>query len=357
MVSVNNTIAVQLLEIRGDPYDGKQEGDFRVIPSRIVNKGHQLVVDPVLLGSEGLEYQAPNNARGLPESSNSISANIRLALAVTGPLRIPGLRASSNQRLVGTNNAGDQSIIRDYRSANASDSDQHTSRGFSRDPLAPRIVGQLAMKLERVEVLSNELQVLTLYKAGLQHELDRGDVLLLFVDDSGVPAARTEIILDPIDDRGTPNVQHVQVQVRSAAGFAEHDPSRHPDFPSDPNLREDWLLLNAPNVIVAAEYNDAKDDAKYFVGFAPKPLPDPTVKFPEPNNHISPYAGIIIHFSKPIDLTTVSAFDNCILSTEPDATTVLDPRLGTPGLVAARVFDEDGGSQTALRVQTPFGFY
>jgi NAD(P)-dependent dehydrogenase (short-subunit alcohol dehydrogenase family) len=39
MVSVNNTIAVQLLEIRGDPYDGKQEGDFRVIPSRIVNAG------------------------------------------------------------------------------------------------------------------------------------------------------------------------------------------------------------------------------------------------------------------------------------------------------------------------------
>jgi hypothetical protein len=147
VIAVRNPEAVQLLEIRGDPGDRTHEGDYRVNPTRVIAKANLLIVDPVLLGGEGQEHGVPNNARGLPESSNSISANLRLALDLTSPLRIPGLRPPANERLIGTNNSAHLSLIRDFRSANRNDSDQHTSRGFARDPINPRIESKIVRSL------------------------------------------------------------------------------------------------------------------------------------------------------------------------------------------------------------------
>ena len=144
-------------------------------------RGNQLIIDPVLLGSEGLQYQTPNNAGGLPEAPDQVGANIRLALAIEGPLRVPGIKTNADD-LVGTNNAALRSVIRDFRSGNRKDDSADISRGFVRDPIPPRIVGQILMYLEKVEPLDDFTQLVTVFKNEVVHEIDRGDVLRLFVD-------------------------------------------------------------------------------------------------------------------------------------------------------------------------------
>jgi len=91
----------------------------------------------IALYTEGLQYQTRNNASGLPESPNQTGANIRLAIALEGPLAIPGLREDVSS-LTGVNNIGRRSAIRDFRSGNQADSSADIARGFVRDPLPPR---------------------------------------------------------------------------------------------------------------------------------------------------------------------------------------------------------------------------
>lgn len=386
IVGIRNPEAVQLLEILGDPNDGDPTGDFRLIHARIVYRGNQILLDPVLLGDEGRSINVPNTAKGLPESPNSTGANIRLALALEGPLRIVGLRPrGQNNNLVGTNLAGRQAIIRDFRSGNAKDNNIQVSNGFARDTTPPRVLGEMAMRLERVDVRAPLDQRVIVYKAGINHEIDRGDVLKLFTEDSeGKPIASTEVIVDPEDDFGRPEEQHVVVRVRDASLFLANDPS-DPDslfwgktaaeraakrlqigpYPSGIGDREEWLEKYGPVIVLAAEYFGGTglpsekgngDDPKNFLTFSPGPIPDPDEDTVEPNRNVSPAATVIVRFTKPVDLATVAPFDSLILATLEDTVDLLHPKTGTPHLIFSQVFDEDG-SQTALRTAPPLGFY
>ncbi|MGA0869560.1 MAG: hypothetical protein ACO3UM_11575, partial [Planctomycetota bacterium] len=133
VVGVRNTEAIQLLEIVGDPNDGDPRGDFRVIPTRFVVRGDKLIVDPVLLGSEGATLQVRNSASGMPESPDQVGANIRIALALEGPLRIDGVTGIGNEGYLGANNQAFESVIRDFRSGNSADSSADIASGFVRD--------------------------------------------------------------------------------------------------------------------------------------------------------------------------------------------------------------------------------
>lgn len=400
----SNTEAVQVLEIIGDPNDENPVGDFRVLPVRVVPRGNKLIVDPVLLGNEGLQYQTANRATGLPESPGQVAANIRIAVALEGPLAIPGISADRVGGLIGLNNSGQQSVIRDFRSGNRNDTTPEMSRGFVRDGLKPRVVGQILMYLERVDDIDANTQELTFYKAGVRHEIDRGDVVRLVVDNFGIPAAITEVVVDPADDNGQPLVQHVRVTVRKQFReqdgqqidiFEEWDPSEPgqdntfwnerpgtPAYPGDLGLREIWLKQYAPRLVLVAEFAAKNidlttgvvidDDPRYFVTFTPAPLPDENGVLGDPNENVSPFAGAIVRFTKPVDLPTVRSLDTFFFATrdlinvaERDAfisqinierSRFVEAKYVTPHLVAASVFDEDG-SQTNLRLQPPFGFY
>jgi hypothetical protein len=347
---IKNPNAVQLLEVLGDPNDNDPTGDFRVIPARIIYKGNGIVLDPVLLGVEGTFFNVPNNANGLPASQTAQIPNIRVALALEGLLRIPGLRQISNDNFIGSNLGNVRSVIRDFRSGNSGDTNGRLVRGFARDTLAPRLIGDLAMRLERVDVANNRLLI---YKNQLIHELDRGDVLSLYpLGSNGTAVQVAEVVVDEDSDK---NDQHISVLVRDASAWEQYDPSNDPGYPLNEAEREKWLVNNAATVVVATEFNAEKDEITNFARFSPQPFPDAQGNLVL-NRNVSPFASLILRFSKPIDLRTVKPLDTLVLASESDAQKVFDPKEGTPHLIYSQVFDEDG-SQTAIRIVPPQGFY
>ncbi len=382
ITGLRNTEAVQLLAIAGDP---EQPGGTRPLATRVVPRGRQLILDPVLLGSEGLQYQTQNNAAGLPESPDQVGANIRVALALEGPLAIPSLRPRLG--LTGLNNSGRNSIIRDFRSGNRNDESSDLSNGFVRDPLPLRVIGEIVMYLERVERINAFTQEITVFKNGVAHEIDRGDVFRIIPDSTGVPFGTSEVVVDPIDDQGAPGVQHVRVRIRNIPDLSSLDPRNQPGFPTNPQEREQWLVLNAPRAVCVAEFRagdgappmGSGDDPRNFLSFTPEPLPNLNGTPSAPNENVSPFAGAVVRFTKPVAMETVKWADTFFfamrdltsdesiqdfIDTLPnrEGTAGMEPsvfneaKYRTPYLVGARVFDEDN-SGTALRLQPSTGFY
>ena len=381
VTGLRNTEAVQLLKVVGDP---AQPNGFVPMSVRVIVSDRSLVLDPVLLGTEGLQDQTVNNAAGLPEAPDQVGANIRVAVALEGPLAIPRLRTAAND-ITGLNNSGRNSIVRDFRSGNSADSSSDISRGFVRDPLPLRVVGEIGMYLEKVENVNSFTQEVTLFKNGVSHEIDRGDVIRFIADSSGVPLGSAEVVVDPVDDFNSPTTQHVRVRVRRVQGLDSIDPRNTPGYPTNITQLEPWLVQNAPRAICVAEFTAGdlagRDDPRNFLAFSPTPLPLNGVQ-PPLNEFVSPFAGAVVRFTKPIDLSTVRWADTFFfamrdLSTNDsiedfianrpfvNGTTTgngMNPatfnlaKYRTPYLITSRVFDEDG-SQTSLRLQPSTGFY
>ncbi|MCB9920060.1 MAG: hypothetical protein H6832_16795 [Planctomycetes bacterium] len=355
---IANPEAIQLLEIVGDPRDANPVGDFRLVPTRIACRGSSVVLDPVLLGGEARSHGLSPTARGMPASPTSNSPNIRIAIALEGPLRIPGIGATGESAgLVSTNLTGRSSVVRDLRSGNSEDQSFWVAGGYLRDDTPPRIAGAIPMRLVRVEMRGPKDQRLALFKAGVNHEIDAHDTLQLYDPaNPGEPLAIGEIVEDPIDDEGRPSVQHVVVRVRDASAFVDHDPSRQDDFPTDPDALDAWLQANAPICVLATEFHGEKDDLLNFVAFSPRPRPDANATTVAANRNIAPDASIVLRFTKPIDMATVRPLDSLVFATHAEPRIVFDAKLGTPHLVYARIVDQDG-SQTTLRSAPPMGFY
>lgn len=378
VVGLRNTEAVQLLKIVADP---TQPNGFVPMPVRVVVGERDLILDPVLLGTEGQQYQTVNNAAGLPASPDQTGANIRVALALEGPLALPRLRPGSND-LTGLNNSGRLSIARDFRSGNGSDTSSDIAGGFVRDPLPLRVLGEIPFFLESVETINSFTQEITVYKNGLSHEIDRGDVMRIVTDASGTAFGSAEVVVDPSDDLNNPSVQHVRVRIRRIPGLEERDPRQLPGYPSSLSERETWLVANAPRAVCVAEFTAGgaagRDDPRNFLLFSPAPLPLNGVQ-PAPNEFVSPFAGAIVRFTKPVDRSTVRWADTFFfamrdlttsdsieefIATRPNAqgglgmnpATFNVAKYRTPYLIEAQVFDEDG-SQTSLRLQPTSGFF
>ncbi len=388
VTGVRNTEAIQLLEITGDPSDDNDEGDFRAISTRVVPRGTRVVLDPVFLGNEGTIYGTRNNASGMPAAFDQLSANVRIAIALDGPLSIPGIHIDADSTFQGKNHDGYESVIRDFRTGHADDDSPAISRGFLRDSEPPRLVGALPFVLQSVAERDDASLIATVFKNGRSHDIDRGDVIQ-FTDISTGLTSLTEVIEEPVEDEARPAEQHVQVPVRRVEGLTALDPRRLSGYPEDPTSDEGraWLRQNAPRAVLIAEFTGSRtasdgreygDDPANFVTFTPEPRPqipgyDPFPDEPSlPNVHVSPFAAAVVRFSKPVDLSTVSAFDTLLFATKDvfdveqrDAFAIsrgispnelsLDKYM-TPHLVDARVFDENG-SQTTMRLQPVLGFY
>lgn len=378
VTGLRNTEAVQLLRIVGDV---DQPNAFVPLAVRVVVQQDALILDPVLLGNEGLQYQTTNIPEGLPESADQVGGNIRIALALDGPLALPGMRAAERD-LTGKNNRGFAAVVRDFRSGNANDDSFELAGGFVRDSLPLRLVTEIPMYLERVEAVTGSTQEVTLWKGGAVHEIDRGDVLRFLGDDGATVFGSSEVVVDPVDDAGAPAVAHVRVRIRRIPGLDTLDPRHRPGYPEPQAEREAWLLANAPLVFCVAEFTaggeEPRDDPRNFVRFSPSPLPLGGIQ-PPPDEFVSPFAGAVVHFNKPVNLATVRWADTFFfamrdltsaanietfqqtlrnagggLGIEPSSFGVAKYR--TPWLIAARVFDEDG-SRTTLRLQPATGFY
>ncbi|MGE3172023.1 MAG: hypothetical protein AB7O97_05305 [Planctomycetota bacterium] len=389
VTGVRNSAAVQLLQIGGDP---DSPGAFEPIPTRVIVGHDSLVLDPVLLGTEGLQYSTSNNATGLPGSPDQFGANIRIALPLSGPLALPGLRPDSWS---GRDNAGVTSVVRDFRSGNAADDSADVARGFVRDAEPPRLIGELPMYLERVDRVNGVTVEVTLWKGGIVHDIDRGDVVRFVTDSSNVAFGAGEVVVDPRDDAGDPGAQRVRVRLRTVPGLESIDPTNRPDFPVQASAVEDWLRQNAPLAVLVTEFQGGRidpdtgevvrlsDDPRRFGLFSPNPQPRPDGTQSEPNENVSPFAGAVLRFSKPVDLGSVGWADSLFFATrnltDRDAVAAFqrerpwrgvgnasgvgmaasafdEAKYRTPHLVAARVLDEDG-SQTTLRLQPLQGFY
>ena len=382
VVGVRNTEAIQLLEVVGDPNDADPRGDFRVIPTRFVVRGDKLIVDPVLLGSEGATLQVRNSASGMPASPDQVGANIRIAVALEGPLRINGVTGIGNEAYLGANNQAFESVIRDFRSGNSADSSADIASGFVRDAEPPRVIGQIPMLVASVEDVDSRTQVVRLYKNGRVHGLDRGDVVR-FINPNPDPSLGeadvfpAEIVSDPVDDALDPSVQLVRAVVTRGPDWVRTklNPTGRPGFPGfgAPAAQLDaWLRANANRAVVVAEYEFGDDDPVNFLSFSPSPLPLADGSPSPVNENVSPFAEAIIRFTKPVDIKTVGSFDTFFFATRnvvEDAAIAdfvsgrqIDPdsfrfdKFVTPHLVTSRVIDEDG-SQTAIRLQPIKGFY
>ncbi|MBL9079831.1 MAG: hypothetical protein JNL08_20200 [Planctomycetes bacterium] len=380
VVALRNTEAVQLL--------GIIPGGFQPVPVRIIVNDRSLVLDPVLLGTEGLQYQTTNNPAGLPASADQLGANMRIAVALEGPLAIPGVRASESGDITGANNNGRNAVVRDFRSGNAADTSSDMIRGFVRDPLPLRVVGELPMLLEKVDPVNQFTQQITVFKNGIVHEIDRGDVIRIVADASGVPVGAAEVVADPDDDRGLPAVQHVRVRIRLIENLEQFDPSNEAGYPADILAREQWLAANAPRAVCVAEFEAGgriengvvrADDPRYFLQITPTPLPNLDGTIPPSDQFVSPFASAVVRFTKPVDIATVKWADTFFfamrnltkqdsvdefIASRPnnlggigmDPATFNPDKYRTPYLVTSRVADADG-SQTSLRLQPTNGFY
>ncbi|MEQ1634306.1 MAG: hypothetical protein ABL997_18135, partial [Planctomycetota bacterium] len=331
----------------------------------------------------------------MPASPDDFGANIRIALALEGPLAIPRLRSDS---FSGINNSGRSAIVRDFRSGNDNDNSPDLARGFVLDTEPPRLVGEMPMYLESVDAVNELTMRVRVFKGGISQEIDRGDVFRFLVDNSNRPFGSGEVVVDPAGDAGQPSVQHVDVLIRPIVGLETIDPSNRVDYPTDPAQLETWLRANAPRALLVTEYQGgridpstgavlvAADDPRYFGLFTPTPLPRFDGSPSEPNENISPFAGAVIRFTKPVDRNTVKWADTFFFATRnlvdqvaidefiatrpwrvADATGApsgvgMAPssfnlaKFRTPHLIGSRVVDEDG-SQTTLRLQPLQGFY
>lgn len=340
----------------------------RVIPARLVVRGDRLLVDPVVVGSEAQRWQLPENGSGLPPAPEGAGPNLELRLAVTGPLALPGLQSPDR---------GD--IVIPFRSGNGAGS----GGGMTPAAASLRLVGALTMYLEKVEDVDPGTQEVTLFKNGLAHDIDDGDVIRLFIDNSGIPVVITDVLADPLDDRGLPAVGHVRALVTRTVGLRENDPRRLPGYPSNPRspAGERWLAANAPRAVLDAEFAAERrigsgpifgDDPRNFVRWSPTPLPNADGSPLEPGDGVSPFAGAIVRFNRAVDPATVRPLDTFFCATRD----VLDPaallqfvqqrgidpalfsidKFMTPHLVAGSVAAVDA-SGSSFRLQAPLGLY
>jgi hypothetical protein len=235
---------------------------------------------------------------------------------------------------------------------------------------APRLVGAVPMRLERVDAQDRDTQLVTLFKAGAQQRVERGDVVR--IGSSRGAALEVEVLGVTRPDEAA--AQHVQVRVSRADRLEAADPSGQRGYPADPQSRdgEAWLRAHAPEVELLAEFDAAAgDDPTPFVVFDPEPLPLAPGQPSPSNQNVSPLAAAILRFNAPLDLASARPLDTVFFATRDlldpaeqqrfiaqqglDPAAFREEKYRTPHLVHARVFDAGRGA--VLRLEPPFGFY
>jgi len=405
-----NPSAVQVLEFKGDPTVIDPADAFRVLSSRVIPKGDQIVIDTTILGGEA---KGGLSTPGLPASSDSVAANIRIAIpSRAGVVSSLYVKEDSVATLNGVDSAGRPAVIRDFRSGNLGDG----ASGRLREPEAPMIVGSMGMGITGVDPTTN---VITLNKrlkfvpirgrypfvdgplspaglplgplaAPISRLLGNGDILtqdIVVEMPNGTfetVTLRAEILQnlevgtvvgDPLLPRlglteNAPNGDSGQgellpvARVRVASVLAGKDSIgrlhsfRANQLPTgeDCTLRaryyEEIPMLGSSSGVALSD----RPSRHLFVRIDPQP---PTS--PQPGSLVQPNASVAIEFTKPMDLDQVDNSANLLVTntataTESFAVQTSDPKRITRRVVPTRLSDL-AGDGTVLRLQPPMGFY
>jgi hypothetical protein len=100
------------------------------------------------------------------------------------------------------------------------------------------------------------------------------------------------------------------------AGLEGIDPSNLPGYPPAGPGRDTWLVANAPKLVLVAEFASV---VRHCRGGGRRPAQLPAVHAgalnnldgpaPAANEFVSPFAGCVVRFSKPVDMETVKSAD------------------------------------------------
>jgi len=403
-----NPSAIQLLEFKGDPNVVDPADAFRILPYRPVVSGDSIILDTTVLGGEA---SGGITTSGLPQSADSVTANIRVAIPQRGSV-VSSFYVNQDRvkDLNDVDSARRDSIIRDFRSGNLDD-----DGGRLAEPDVPQIVGAMAMGITAVDPDTNTI---TLNKrnnfvpvrgrypfvdgplgndadrtpAGplavpTQRPLTSGDILVqdvtvLLSDGSfEVVTLRAEILenLRVNTAAGTPGIGRAlnqsldgvqgelapSVTVRVATVAPTLDSERRPvsfEVQTDPNTglpfpngTDCTLRTFYVEQVPFLDGNGAVSDATWrnrFVRIEPATA--------QPGINVDPNASISIEFTKPMDLDQVDSTRNLLVtnthvSTESFAQQMTNPKDATARIVPTRLTDLLGDG-TVLRLQPPLGF-
>ncbi|MEM7198808.1 MAG: hypothetical protein AAF628_00980 [Planctomycetota bacterium] len=412
---VGNQGALEVLEIRGDPRTQSGSQAFRPLPHRLLVDGASIVIDTSLIGREaGLG----TTTLGLPASSDNANANIRIALPSNGgisadfnvqPDSVPGLNGASAGGLV--------AVIRDFRSGNPDDGPV----GALTDTEAPVLVADVSMGITAIDVAN---RVITLDKRGAgvavrgripfvdggvdgtvglaggppnrptEFPLRSGDYLyqdVLSVVTGETVRLRAEVIrntgvgvvvgdptfpalgISPGDDDGGSDAM-VQVQVASLVGF--DSAGNEVAFSASPAAggRDCTMRVHYYHQMpyrngfqgssIWAATNGVRDSQRVLEFLTFDQTGTPGVA-PPLGTEIDPDASVTVRFSEPLDLESVSKFDNFVLTTDllrvdPDLAPVseqlLDPKAGALSVVPTRLIDSEA-SGAALTLAPVMGHH
>lgn len=398
-----NPSAIQLLEFKGDPSLVDPRETFRTLSFRAIPQGDQLVLDTTIQGGEGVGGLTTS---GLPSSTDSVTANIRIAIPARGIASAAFyVKEDAIAELNGTDSAGRSAVIRDFRSGNLSDG--VAGKLYEAEP--PMIVGSIDMGIAAID---RAARTITLTKRGhfvpvrgrypfvdgplagdgmpagpglvpIQQGLRSGDILTQTVE---VPrpdgskervALRAEVLQNkrvpdgylPTAAAGEEQGQMepiVEVLVASLVGGYDSlgNPVEFEALPLsvDPQGRDCVLRTPYYERIPFVGSSLTLSDAGWrnqFVRIDPQPAAPaaPSAAI----TGVNPVSSIAIEFTKPMDLEQVDNSVNFLLSNKSVAlesftTQMSDPKKATARVVPSRLSDV-AGDGTVLRLQAPLGLF
>lgn len=399
-----NPSSIQLLEFKGDPNVVQPVDAFRILPYRVIPKGSSILLDTTILGGEG---QSGYTSAGLPESTDNVTANIRIAIPSRGQVVSSFyVREDSISNLNGVDSAGRNAVIRDFRSGNLSDG----TAAKLPDAEKPMIVASVPMGITAIDTAN---RIITLNKrlgfvpvrgrypfvdgplttgdlplgpvnVPVQRALRSGDILTqdLIVDVNGVPetvTVRAEILENlevgtqvgssmPIGQTGLSGNEQgqslTQVRVRVAAldGGLDSAGQAHAFEASSLPQGRDCVLraFYYEHVPFAGGGSLAVSDAAWRHQFV-RIEPQPPTGVPA-GTQLAPNSSIAVEFTKPLDLDIVDNTENLVLTNTSILTETFqqqmlnDSKRATARIVPSRLADLTGDG-TVLRLQPHMGFF
>ena len=352
-------LAVQVLEIVGDPEVIAPTSAYGIVASRVISKdnGRRLIIDPEVSGREAKGRTA--NPRGLPPSRDAV-ANLRIALPTSGAVsKTMRISPDRNNKLNSIGFKSERVVIRDFRVANRQDQ----NFGNLPDVDSPEIVARKTMGLMAIDkgkrmITVNKRFADVVFRPRIPfvigpisekdgkplgplqvpqgRPLQNGDVIFQIVlsaktQESVVVKAeviRNLAIIDTLDSTrsnedkiGTGGGGPVAQLIVSTLEAVDSKGNVVSFQASDEPLGADMVAIihyhdQIPLQNGKLDVGDAGRRAE-FVDFNPAPARlDQNRNLLPPNENILPTASLTIQFSKPMSMDTVRTEDNLVIANQ-----------------------------------------